>query len=310
MSGERSLVTGATGYVGSQLVQRLIRDGENVSVIVRKDYDRKKLDFLSGRVKVYEYDGSDLGMLDLIKKAGPEIVYHLASRVQVEHRVGDIKALIESNILFGTQLLEGMVQTGVRFFINIGSYWQHYQGPAYNPVNLYAATKQAFQDLVRFYKEAYDLCAVTLKLFDVYGPHDSRSKIFRQLEDAASTGKPLPVSQGEQLLDLVYIDDVTRGICHAAKLLKSMPPQNLQEDYAISSLKWTSLKDVVALYEKMTGKTIPVQWGARPYRKREVMEPWRGRALPGWEPQIDLQQGIQKMISSQTEVEASTRNHS
>lgn len=298
MSGQKSLVTGATGYVGSQLVQKLIRGGEEVSVIVRKGSDLKKLQPFSASLKFFEHDGTSQALTEILKKAQPEIVFHLASRVQVEHKTEDVRPLIESNILFGTQLLESIVQNGVRFFINIGSYWQHYQGQGYNPVNLYAATKQAFQDLIHFYKEAYGLHAVTLKLFDVYGPDDPRNKIFQQLEHACRTGKELPVSGGEQLLDLVYIDDVIGAMGHAAKLLKAMPAASLQDSYAVSSLIRTPLKEVVTLYEKVTGKEVPVVWGARPYQKREVMEPWQGTSLPGWEPQTNLELGISKMVAA------------
>ncbi len=307
MSGQKALVTGATGYVGSRLVEKLIRDGWDVSVILRKNSDRKKL-LNSPSLKTFEYDGSAGTMLEIVKKSQPEMVFHLASLVQVDHQPGDIRPLIESNILFGTELLEAMVQNRARFFINIGSYWQHYQGQPYNPVNLYAATKQAFQDILHFYRQADSMGAITLKLFDVYGPKDTRKKIFQQLEEASANGKELAISAGDQLLDLVYIDDVVSAIGHAAKLLRTMPAGSFQESYAVSSLKRTRLKEVVTLYEKVTGKSVPVVWGARPYRLREEMEPWQGTLLPGWEPETDLELGITKMTAYKTDTNVTSKS--
>ena len=64
-------------------------------------------------------------------------------------RLTDIKEMINSNIMFGTQILEAMVLHSVPYFVNTGTYWQHFDGKSYNPNSLYAATKQSFQDILK-----------------------------------------------------------------------------------------------------------------------------------------------------------------
>ena len=105
--------------------------------------------------------------------------------------------------------------------MNTGSYSQHYGGRAYSPVSLYAATKQAFQDILQFYCEVRGLRAVTLELPDTYGPDDKRPKLFSLLDRVARSGETLQMSPGEQLLDLLHVDDVVHGYEVAADGLLS-----------------------------------------------------------------------------------------
>jgi nucleoside-diphosphate-sugar epimerase len=66
--------------------------------------------------------------------------------------------------------------------------------------------------------------------------------------------------------------------------------------YAVSSGSPVPLKDLVALYARVVGKNVPVEWGAKPYRPREVMRPWnKGMLLSGWQPKTTIQEGIKKM---------------
>jgi nucleoside-diphosphate-sugar epimerase len=233
-------------------------------------------------------------MAHIIEQSAPQTIFHLASLFLVEHRQEDLERLIQSNILFGAQVLEAAVCNGVPFVVNTGTSWQHYEEIGYRAVCLYAATKQAFEDILRFYTDAYPLRALTLKLFDTYGPQDPRNKLFALLRKASQSGKKLAMSLGEQKLDLVYIDDVVRAFLHAEHLLQS-DRHDLADSYGVSSQTNVTLRDVVALYAQVTGWHPQIEWGMRPYRKREVMTPWRAENLPGWQPMIDLVTGIRRM---------------
>lgn len=133
-------------------------------------------------------------------------VVHLASQFIAEHTSEDIEGLIVSNILYGTYILDASIQADVQWFLNTGTFWQHYHGSSYDPVNLYAATKQAFEDIAKFYVEAHDLRFCTLKLCDTYGPGDTRQKIFNLFERSEASGEVIEMSAGEQLIDIVHVD--------------------------------------------------------------------------------------------------------
>lgn len=291
----RAILTGGTGFIGSHLARKLLQSGWQVCLLVRSNSRREKLEALGEQVLFEVYDQNSQRLLEIFDRFRPLAVFHLASSMKLEQRTVEIDDMIHSNILFGTHLLEGMLRSGGLYFVNTGSYWQHFEGKGYNPVNFYAATKQAFEDLLKYYQEATPIRAVTLKLFDTYGPGDSREKLFQLLDRAQQTGESLAMTPGEQLMDLVYIDDVVDAFCQAEKLLESSPQGSLESAYAVSSNRRIPLKNVVQVYERVTGKKLNIQWGGRPYGKRQVMTPWRGTLLPGWKPKVDLEAGIRRM---------------
>ncbi len=291
-----ALVTGATGFVGSHLAARLVQDGWQVHVVVRASSHLPPMAEFS-HVVSHVYDGSMDSMIRCVGQAKPDVVFHLASLFLSQHATKDVDALIQSNVLFGSQLLEAMKVNGVRCLVNTGTSWQHYNNEDYNPVCLYAATKQAFEAIMEYYVQAGNLDAVTLKLFDTYGPGDSRQKLFYLLNRAATNAEPLDMSGGEQLIDLVHIDDVLDAYLIAAhRVMNGQVPRH--ECYAVSSGHPLPLREVVRLYAEVTHQPITVNWGARAYRDREVMVPWhKGPALAGWSPKIGIREGLSSVFS-------------
>ena len=162
-------------------------------------------------------------------------------------------------------------------------------------MNLYAATKQAFEDILQYYIEANALSVITLKLFDTYGPNDPRPKLFHILKKIANDNLSLAMSPGEQLIDLVHVYDVVNAFVIAGEHLES-PAVNGHEIYAVSSGVQIKLKDLVKIYANIHGKELAINWGGREYRNREVMRPWsNGKLLPGWKISIELEEGIMLM---------------
>jgi nucleoside-diphosphate-sugar epimerase len=223
------------------------------------------------------------------------VVFHLASLFLAQHTPDDIEQLVRSNVLFATQMAEAMTQAGCWRLINTGTSWEHYENAAYNPVNLYAATKQAYEVMLAYYLATTPLQAVTLKLFDTYGPNDPRPKLFTLLRQSAGEGKPLAMSPGEQLIDLVHIDDIVRAYLMAADRLLAGAVHG-HERYAVSSGNPLPLQKLVEIYCQVTGIKLPIHWGGRPYRQREVMIPWQnGTPLPSWKPEVELVEGIKQL---------------
>jgi nucleoside-diphosphate-sugar epimerase len=288
-----ALVTGATGFVGSHLARHLVREGWQVHIVTRSDsklIDAPEFKQMTNHV----HDGSTQGMVACVAQAKPDVVFHLASLFLLQHATKDVESLVQSNVLFGNQLLEAMKVNGVSRIVNTSTSWQHYNNEDYNPVCLYAATKQAFEAILEYYVQACDIKAITLKLFDTYGSDDRRPKLFNLLNKAAKTGEPLDMSAGEQLIDLVHINDVTEAYVIAAqRLLDGQVSQH--ERYAVSSGQPLPLKALVQLYSEVSGQAVAVNWGARPYRYREVMVPWtKGLLLPQWRKSINLIEGLKR----------------
>lgn len=290
-----AFVTGGTGFVGTHLVRGLVQAGWIVHILIRPRSNQPKGSSPS-TVILHMHDGTTEGMVGCIQTAAPDVVFHLASVTCPQHDVKSVEPMIQSNVMFATQLLEGMRVCGVTRLINTGTFWQHYNGEPYNPVCLYAATKQAFDAILEYYVQACGVKAVTLELFDTYGAADQRGKLICSLNKAALSGESLDMSPGEQLIDLVHIDDVIEAYIIAAGLLQQDKVQK-HDRYSVSSGNAINLRELVRIYMEATDQPININWGIRKYRDREVMVPWRqGCILPNWKPKTGLVEGIKAVF--------------
>ncbi len=281
------LVTGATGFIGTNLTREL-RKNHKLFILGQFEGDPEKLG-LPG----YIMNDNINQLADYIKDNQIEGIIHLASLYLKVHIPEQIKDLISSNVYFGTAVLEAASLAGyVKWFLNTGSIWQNYntRGSEYNPVNLYAATKQAFIDMAKYYTDVFGIRFCTLKLCDTYGPNDTRKKIFKLFKDYSESGEVLKMSPGEQLIDVIYITDIISGFVHLAELLAS--DAELEDEYVLTSGQQIPLKELAKMYCEVSGSELNIEWGGRPYRDREVMIPWKGTPVPGWKAQVKVEEGI------------------
>ncbi len=200
----RALLTGATGFVGRHLSRRLLADGWEVAALVRDPRSPRIVPGIGAHVVPDEHGA----LVDLVAAVDPEVCIHLATYFVGDHRTADVRPLVDANLTFGTRLADALVCVGGIPLVNTGTAWQHVGGAPYAPMSLYAATKQAFADILRFHATRRHLEVVTLTLTDTYGPGDDRPKLVPALLAAGLTGGPLDLSTGDQLIDLVHVDDV------------------------------------------------------------------------------------------------------
>lgn len=290
----RILLTGVTGFIGSHLARRLAARHE-VAALLRPGAKRERIQPL--KLKELAWDESAAGLAPLLGAFKPELIIHLASLFIGEHKPGDVEGLVASNVRFPTLLLEAATAAGCRQFINTGSAWQHYDNAAYAPVSLYAATKQAFADILAYYVQVGSVTrALTLELSDTYGPDDPRPKLIPIMRTSAAEGKTMSMSPGDQLVDFVHVEDAGAAYERAIELLPEIPERQSRV-YAVRSGAPLKLKDFIALYNEISPKPVKVEWGARPYRARETMQPWtQGQTLPGWQPRINLREGLKALV--------------
>lgn len=281
----RILITGNSGFIGTNLCAKLRRKYE-LFYLARP---HSPLHTPGVHDCTFFFADNNIGALtQFIRINKIDGVIHLASKYLQKHEQQDIPDLIQSNVYFGTAVLEAAAAAGVKWFINTGTIWQNYNAldgsDAYCPVNLYAATKQAFMDIAKFYSETSDMRICTLKLCDTYGPDDPRKKIFALFEENARTGELLKMSAGEQKMDILHIDDVVEGFAHLAEMLQN--GEKLRDEYVLSSGQQLTLRELAAKYEQEHNVHLNIEWGARSYRVREVMVPYKGNVLPGWMPMV------------------------
>lgn len=290
------LLTGANGFIGKSILLKMQELDLVPITLIRKSTQTHFLDEHSVPTII---DSGDPGELrEVIKQEKIAGILHLASYYCKEHRDSDLATLVDSNISLGLRILQSTLGTEVRWFLNTGTFWQHYNNEEYSPVNLYAATKQAFEDLAQFYIETSDLKFITLNLNDTFGPNDTRAKIFNLLLNQINSPTPLKMSGGEQIMDICYIEDVCSAFTHLIKLLESNSP-HLQagDSLALHSFERKTLREIVRDFEEVVGVKLNIEWDALPYRKREVMLPWEaGKNIPEWSPQYSFRDGVAKIL--------------
>ena len=266
------LITGATGFIGNHLCKALIINKIDFCCIVRKSTKIESLK--KNNINYFIFNGEIERLIVHMKEENYDGIIHLASLFISEHQHNQINQLINSNILFGTKLLEAAVANNIKWFLNTGTFWQHYNGEKYNPTNLYAASKQAFETIARFYVESSNIIFTTIKLNDTFGEGDNRKKIFNLWAEISESGQTLKMSAGEQLIDIVHVDEVVKNYLKLAKILNNKKgKQHNLKSYYITSGKKIPLKELALKYENENNVTLNIEWGARNYRKREVMDP-------------------------------------
>jgi nucleoside-diphosphate-sugar epimerase len=294
-----AFVTGASGYTGSKLVYELLSRGVEVTILKRKDSTIPEYIANSENIREAIYDGTTQSIISALNNK-TDVVFHLASCFISRHNTSQIETLINSNILLGTQLMEAMLQTGVKRFVNAGTAWQNIDFQ-YLPYCLYTSTKQAFEDIIKYYSIVHDISSISLRLCDSFGSDDPRPKIMNLIKRHAKNGETLKMSPGAQELDLVYIDDVVQGFIIAGEMLMSTPKGFYI--YALSSDRVVTLKQAVDIFNAVNRTRTSIVWGALPYRENEIMKVNVPRnILPGWRPLTPIEDGFVKMWNSNEKV--------
>ena len=284
------VMTGATGYIGGKVLERLADDGHQVYAVVR---NASRLESIKDKVAGVVYSTPYLQLYEAFAKIQPDAYINLAGSYAGKHTPEKIQGLFDGNVILPTYVTDAVVKAGCRKVIHTASYQQCYHGAPYSPVNLYAATKQSFEDVLLYYAACEGVCAITLQLFDTYGADDTRRKVFN-LVRMLQEGEHLGLSPGEQKLYFCYISDVVEAYITALELLEKQEAGTYHR-YAVRGESPVSLKEFAEKYCVLSGKRLFLDWGARDYMDREIMDPTGyGEVLPGWHPNISYEQGLMK----------------
>lgn len=290
----KAVITGATGYIGFHLAKYLVENQWEVYAIVRPSSKSDKLNSLG--ISIFVYNENIEQLSNFFNKVKADVVFHVAAAVITNANQDQVFSIIDSNIKFGTAILEAMKKSSTRLFINTGTYWQNFNSNEYNPVDLYAASKEAFEKIILYYTECKFIRCITLRLYDVYGEDDERPKLLNLLCDIAGTEKSIDISPAHQQLDMVHISDVCNAYLTAYNLLKNNKSLK-NKIYGVYSGTQYELCTILDMLQKTIKKPIHINIGAKPYKSREIMKPTIiYEQLPGWKCETKLSQGL-KMLT-------------
>jgi UDP-glucose 4-epimerase len=312
------LVSGGCGFIGSHLA-RLLLDRGVARLAVLDDLSvgsEQTLPTSGGRVELHRTDlgaTSQDALRPLLREI--DVVFHLAA---VKHRdsAADPRRLLRTNVEGTYTLLEAAASAGVSKFVfssTLYAYGRLSGAPMVEtdtpaPRTLYGASKLAGEHLLEYFATARGLDAVALRLFFVYGPRrhpDSayRSVILENFERLMAGRAPVVHGDGSQVLDYVYIDDVTRALCRAATIAGGHRLFNVGSGRATSIGKLTEVMQRVAGASGRV-RRAPADETAGSSRVADI---GRIRAELGWQPRVELTEGLERTYRSMTGKDGSCR---
>ncbi len=303
----RALVTGAAGFIGSHLSERLLGEGWAVRAIDNFDpyYDRalkeKNLQALRGAAG-FEFIEDDLEHADLDSLLeGVDWVFHQAARAGVRRSWGeDFATYVRPNILCTQRLLEAVRRRPVErlVYASSSSVYGEARGGAVTeetprrPLSPYGVTKLAGEDLVSAYVRVFDLPAVSLRYFTVFGPRQRPDMAFHRFYRAILTGQALPLyGDGGQERDFTFVADAVTANLLAAERGR---PGGI---YNIGGGSPAKIAGVIELMEQISGSRArierhPPQAGDP---RRTAADTTRARTELGFAPATSLRAGLEAM---------------
>lgn len=296
MNGKKILLTGATGFVGSNLVNALLKENIHTLAIISRDLKTTK-DLFGEQVR--HIISIDENFKNNIIDFAPDIVLHLASYSTSKDDPDSIRKMLDSNILFLSLLLDALKETKIKFFFNIGTFAEYYYNDGeLNPAYYYAATKTASRSIIQYYKNLIGMKYNTIVLYTVYGGNNKNKKIIDLLFESISSDKPISMTNGEQISDFIHINDVISFFLY---ILKNSHLLKDRHDYHLGSGKGITIKQLAQLIEKTSGKKANIKWGGLKYRPTDVMRAiapiYKLEKELGWKPKINIEKGISMTVS-------------
>ena len=301
LKDKQILVTGGAGFVGSNLVRRLVKDGCRVVVLEKPAADLWRLKDIIHQLEIVYFDlgfGQGQELIKKIPKA--EIIYHLAS-AGVNQSETNCELIMRSNLLGSSQMLELARALKVERFIYSGSCFEYGEGVSLSeksfpaPISEYDVSKLAGWFLANSFFHRYALPVVSLRLFNLYGPYEGAHRLVPYAVNNALKSKDIKLTLGEQKRDFVFIDDLVEGFIAAGNT-----ENIIGSTFNLASGKLTSVKDVVNMIIELTNSESKPIFGALEYRKSEIMilsgDPSKAEKELGWSVKNSLKDGLKKTI--------------
>lgn len=304
-AGARALVTGATGFIGSHLVRRLVADGVDVHALtsaVSSVYAVRLID-LRDLITLHEGNLADRSAMDaLVRTVRPTHVFHLGAYTHVGKSWQRVDECIQANVQGTVNLLQALEGTGYARFVNmgtseiygdVGSPFQ--EDMAVHPVSPYAASKYAAECFCRVFHQGRGAPVVMLRPFNAYGPAQTADRVIPEIIVRALRGEEIRMTQGHQTREFNYVEDLVDGLVRAA-----VTPGIDGQLFNLGCGEDIAIRNVATMVLDLLGNPVEARFGALPERPTEIWtmrsDSTRAAEMLGWKPQHSIADGLQKTI--------------
>jgi UDP-glucose 4-epimerase len=317
--GRRWLITGGCGFIGSNLIQRLLKDGTASSIRVLDDLSVGRItsieNFSPVEILRAPREMSDRAVIELVQTSitgnvsdwveGAEVVVHLAANTGVQPSIESPRLDMEKNVVGTLNMLEAARRANVESFIfaSSGAPTGNVEPPIHeevpcHPMSPYGASKLAGEGYCSAYFWSYGLRTVALRFSNVYGPRSThKGSLVALFLRQAYLGQPWTINgDGAQTRDFIYVDDLVRAIVASASF------EGGGEIFQIATGRETSVREIADLLADGLSRNVGVraQYQSGPPLKGDMKRNFasisKAQRLLGWEPTVSLDEGIAQTI--------------
>jgi nucleoside-diphosphate-sugar epimerase len=293
------LVTGAAGFVGSQVVRQLVESNQEVAVLVRANSPRPRLQGLDNLVEILEADLADHETVaGLIARCKPEACIHAAWYAEPGKYLPSPRNL--DSLRSSLTLLEDLANAGCQHVVGVGTCFEYdmqsmplTEDSATKPFTLYAACKLAFYLVAAQRAAQLDMGFAWARLFYLYGPHEDERRLVPAAIRALSAGQEFPATSGEQVRDYLHIADVASALC-------ALSEHRLSGAFNVCSAEPVTIAEIVRTIGEVLGRTELIRLGAYPDRAGDpptvIGSNRKLRREAGWSPRYGLSDGLANTI--------------
>jgi UDP-glucose 4-epimerase len=305
----RTLVTGAAGFIGSTLVDRLLADGHAVVGVDDLSSGRSENIVEAERSTDFEFAKADIVSADLhslLADTRPEVVFHLAAQIDVRHSVADPRFDVTVNVVGTVRLAEAARQTGVRKIVHTSSGGSIYGTPPtyptseaapVDPASPYAAGKVAGEVYLNMFRNLYGLECSHIAPGNVYGPRQDphgEAGVVAIFAQALLSGRPTKIfGDGSDTRDYVFVDDVVDAFVKAAGEAGG------GQRFNIGTGVETSVRQLHSAIAKAAGAPDGPEF--HPPRlgdlKRSCLDISRAAEVLGWRPKVGIDDGVTRTVA-------------
>jgi len=300
----KCLVTGGAGFIGSTLVDELIK--QNNEVVIVDDLSSGKKEYLNSNAKFYNIDICSLEIADIFAKEKFELVFHLAAQIDVRKSVQDPVFDNKVNALGSLNIFENSHKAGVKKVIFASTGGAIYgdcetlaaEDALARPLSPYAIHKYAAERYLDFYKDVHGLENVSLRLANVYGHRQYKggegAVVAVFTHNALNKQESIVNGDGLQTRDFVYVQDVVRAFVMAAE-------NDCEGVFNIGASCETNILELIKTIEKATGEKFSYKHGQEKKGevRKSVLDNKKAREVLGWSPQVNLEEGIERTLGSE-----------
>lgn len=291
LAGRVALVSGAAGFIGSNLSRALLSKGARVHGAGRRS--------ASGLGAGVEYSAVDLtddaAAGELMRAVKPDYVFHLASHVWGAPDLKHVLPTFRSNLQTTVNLLTAATEVGCERMVVTGSLVEPEAATERIPSSPYAAAKWASSDYSRMFHALYRLPVVIARVFMVYGPaQQDETKLVPYTIRSLARGEAPEITSGRRQIDWVYVDDVVDGLIALA-----LAPDVEGDTVDLGSGSLITTAELVEMICSLMKSAVRPRLGAladRPLEPVRVARVADTTALTGWTPRVSLEQGLARTI--------------